>query len=48
MILFRDTTDVGGGGVGVGGVCPPWKYIIWQEGKERRCKNKYVTISYRA
>ena len=45
MILCGDKTDVGGGGVGAGGGCPPRKDIRWREGRTGRDKYKYVTIS---
>ena len=45
MILCRDKTDVGGGGVGAGGGCPPWKGIGRREERVGRVKNNYVTIS---
>ena len=45
MILCGDTTDVGGGGVRAGGVCPPCKGIRQREGMSGRDKYKYVTIS---
>ena len=45
MILCRDKTDIGGGGVGVGGgKSPPQKDIGWREERVGRVKNIYVTI----
>ena len=44
MILFIDKTDVGGGGVGAGGGCPPWKGIGRREERARRVKNNCVII----
>ena len=45
MILCRDEAEVGGGGVGEVGGCPPRKDIEWQEERAGRVKNKYATIS---
>ena len=45
MILCRDKTDVGGGGAGEGGGCPPRKDIGRWEERAGQFKNSYVTIS---
>ena len=45
MILCGDKTDVGGGGVGAGGGCPPRKNIRRWEERAGRVKNSYVIIS---
>ena len=45
MIMCGDTIDVGGGGVGVGGGCPPRKYIGRRGERVGRVKNKYLPIS---
>ena len=48
MILCGDKTDVGGGGVGVGGGWPSQNDIGRREERAGRVKNNYVIISYRA
>ena len=45
MILCIYKTDVGGGGVGAGGGCNPWKEIGRKEERSEHIKNRYVTIS---
>ena len=45
MILYRDKTDVGEGGVGVGGGCPLRKDTGQREERAGLVKNKYVAMS---
>ena len=45
MILCRDKAYIGGGGVGAGGVLPPWKDTGRREERAGKVKNSYVTIS---
>ena len=48
MNLCRYMTDVGGGVVGSGGFCPPWKDIRRREERAGGSSKEYVTISNRA
>ena len=48
MILCRDKTDIGGGGVRAEGGCPHQKDIGWWEERSGWVNNKYVTIRYGA